>query len=288
MKRSMKHFAVIVQLLIGLLLVGCSAPPFVLEAHAEEEIMAVAVISASMTPTTGVEFTSSPTPFQPATLLPSFTPLPSKTQMPSLTPFPTVTATPTATKTPKPVWSRGDLHMHTTCSDGKNTYEEMVQDALMHGYAFIAITDHHVCPEVNKACEREDRLKCFPGMEIALANRREILAVGVNYQFRDGLTAVQAVNKIHELGGIAIAAHPWAADYSWEAWDLYNSGLDAMECPIDGSMPFDSTKLPCTYDSDAHSIETLDPYNSMLCQGRITSVESLLNAIKSRQCVLGH
>lgn len=284
----MKRLPVIVQLLIVTLLVSCSGPLLVLEAHAEDGAMAAAVNLELMTPTTDAQLTSSPTPFQPATLLPSFTPLPTKTQMPSLTPFPTVTATPTATRTLKPVWSRGDLHMHTTCSDGKNTYEEMVQDALMHGYAFIAITDHHVCKEVNRACEKEERLKCFPGMEIALVNRREILAVGVNYQFPDGLTAVQAVNKIHELGGVAIAAHPWAVGYSWDPEELYNSGLDAMECPINGSMPYDSSKLPCTYDSDAHSIETLDPYNSMLCQGRITSVESLLNAIKSRQCVLGH
>lgn len=178
--------------------------------------------------------------------------------------------------------------MHTTCSDGANTYEEMVQEALAHGYAFIAITDHHVCPEVNEACEREDRLKCFPGMEIAVVGRLEVLAIGINHQFPDGLTAAQAAIRIHQLGGVAIAAHPWTVGYSWTDWELYNSGLDAMECPIDGSMPFDSSKLPCAYNSDAHSIEVLDPYNSMLCQGRITSVESLLSAIKSRQCVLGH
>ena len=37
---------------------------------------------------------------------------------------------------------RGDLHMHTTESDGTNTLEEMVQAAQARGYAYIAITDH--------------------------------------------------------------------------------------------------------------------------------------------------
>lgn len=37
---------------------------------------------------------------------------------------------------------RGDLHMHTTASDGANTLEEMVEAAQARGYEYIAITDH--------------------------------------------------------------------------------------------------------------------------------------------------
>src|SRR5699024_9947515 len=37
---------------------------------------------------------------------------------------------------------RGDLHMHTTWSDGAQSVEEMVQQAQRKGYEFIAITDH--------------------------------------------------------------------------------------------------------------------------------------------------
>ena len=50
---------------------------------------------------------------------------------------------------------RGDLHSHTTLSDGKNTLEEMVLAARERGYAYFAVTDHsathgfgdHVTPE---------------------------------------------------------------------------------------------------------------------------------------------
>lgn len=37
---------------------------------------------------------------------------------------------------------RGDLHLHTTWSDGGNTIEEMAEAARRRGYAYIAVTDH--------------------------------------------------------------------------------------------------------------------------------------------------
>ena len=37
---------------------------------------------------------------------------------------------------------RGDLHMHTTWSDGKYSTEEMVEAARKRGYKYVAITDH--------------------------------------------------------------------------------------------------------------------------------------------------
>jgi DNA polymerase (family X) len=37
---------------------------------------------------------------------------------------------------------RGDLHSHTTLSDGRNTLEEMAEAGRKRGYAYMAITDH--------------------------------------------------------------------------------------------------------------------------------------------------
>jgi DNA polymerase (family X) len=37
---------------------------------------------------------------------------------------------------------RGDLHMHTTLSDGRNSLPEMVEGARERGYEYVAITDH--------------------------------------------------------------------------------------------------------------------------------------------------
>ena len=37
---------------------------------------------------------------------------------------------------------QGDLHMHTTATDGKNSIEEMAQAAIQRGLSYIVITDH--------------------------------------------------------------------------------------------------------------------------------------------------
>jgi len=37
---------------------------------------------------------------------------------------------------------KGDLHLHTTATDGRASLEEMVQAAKHRGYAYVAITDH--------------------------------------------------------------------------------------------------------------------------------------------------
>jgi DNA polymerase (family X) len=37
---------------------------------------------------------------------------------------------------------RGDLHSHTTLSDGRNSLEEMAEGARRRGYAYLAVTDH--------------------------------------------------------------------------------------------------------------------------------------------------
>ncbi len=37
---------------------------------------------------------------------------------------------------------KGDLHMHTTYTDGANKPEDMIKAAIAHGYQYVAITDH--------------------------------------------------------------------------------------------------------------------------------------------------
>ncbi len=78
---------------------------------------------------------------------------------------------------------RGDVHMHTNATDGKNTIREMAEAALAHGYEYIAITDHsknlamtfgldderaieHIkrIREVNN--EMEGRIRVFTGIEV--------------------------------------------------------------------------------------------------------------------------
>jgi DNA polymerase (family 10) len=85
---------------------------------------------------------------------------------------------------------KGDLHMHTTASDGRNSITEMAEAALAVGYRYIAITDHskilamtggldekraleHIrnIQEVDR--RMEGRIRVFSGIEV------DILADGV-------------------------------------------------------------------------------------------------------------
>ena len=77
----------------------------------------------------------------------------------------------------------GDVHMHTTATDGQNSIREMADAAVERGYQYIAITDHsknlamtngldekraleHIkrISEVDK--EMEGRIRVFPGIEV--------------------------------------------------------------------------------------------------------------------------
>ena len=51
---------------------------------------------------------------------------------------------------------RGDLHMHTTWSDGRNTIEEMVLAGSQLGYQYVAITDHSERAWSSRKLARED------------------------------------------------------------------------------------------------------------------------------------
>jgi len=78
---------------------------------------------------------------------------------------------------------RGDVHMHTTKTDGKNTIQEMAEAAIARGYEYIAITDHsknlsmimglndeEALAHVQKIREAEaelgSRIRIFSGIEV--------------------------------------------------------------------------------------------------------------------------
>src|SRR5947208_1067126 len=54
---------------------------------------------------------------------------------------------------------QGDLHMHTTWTDGKYSTEEMVQAARKQGYKYVAITDHSKSLGVAGGLSDEDLMK---------------------------------------------------------------------------------------------------------------------------------
>jgi DNA polymerase (family 10) len=86
---------------------------------------------------------------------------------------------------------RGDVHMHTFATDGRNSIREMADAALERGYQYIAITDHsknlamtngldaarameHVHHIRQVDHEMEGRIRIFPGIEVDILGDGEL------------------------------------------------------------------------------------------------------------------
>lgn len=207
----------------------------------------------------------------------------------------TPTVVPTRTPNPSQTVWRGDLHMHTNCSDGENSYEEMIQKALELQLDFIAVTDHDGIPQGNctfstfAKCQAETRLVCIPSAEQS-ARTFHLLAIGIQNRFSALQPLALQVEEIHRQGGLAIAAHPYDKTWKYTEDQLVRSGLDAMECARGTReenqqqlVLSDKYNIPCAYNSDAHKTDDLGKqYN--VCSVPIKSVADLKAALLGKKC----
>jgi DNA polymerase (family X) len=124
---------------------------------------------------------------------------------------------------------RGDLHMHTTETDGRATLEEMAAAALERGYEYIAITDH------SKALAMANGLD--EARVVAFAKRvREINRDGLGIRvfsglecdiLRDGQLDL-AHDALAELDLVIGSVH---SHMNLEAEEMTGRLLRALECP---------------------------------------------------------
>ncbi len=74
-----------------------------------------------------------------------------------------------------------DLHVHTTCSDGKKTVEEVIDMANENDVKFLAIADHYnlAAYEILKKIDTKD-VECIPAIE--LGTDLSSLGIGKNHK----------------------------------------------------------------------------------------------------------
>ena len=105
---------------------------------------------------------------------------------------------------------RADLHIHTFHSkDNHQTIQEIFEAAKRKDLRAIAITDHNTtvgAAAVMKAAP--EWLIVLPGIEIT-SDDGHILALNVEQEIPKGLSALETIGRIHDAGGIAVAAHPY-------------------------------------------------------------------------------
>lgn len=109
---------------------------------------------------------------------------------------------------------KADLHVHTQRSfDSATSLEEAVTAGKRAGLHFLAITDHDLPPpeEVFSQPER-DGLLLVPGIEYS-TEKGHLLGLFLEKPCppaaHKGLSFAQAVEQIHQCGGLAILAHPF-------------------------------------------------------------------------------
>jgi len=128
-------------------------------------------------------------------------------------------------------WYKGNLHTHTTRSDGKSTPEDTAVLYRRHGYDFLALTDHWVVSENGNS----EGLLLLSGAEYNFGqNVREGIfhIVGTGMVCDPGVTREDSpqacVDKIRAAGGLVHLAHPaWSLNTPQQIASL--SGLDATE-----------------------------------------------------------
>ncbi len=115
-------------------------------------------------------------------------------------------------------WLRGNLHAHTTHSDGKFPLQELVRNYEAAGYDFLVITDHnHLTP----LDDIDANIVVFLGCEIS-SDKGHIVAVNLREPVPAGTPSQAAIDAINAQGGLAILAHPnWGENFChWQQDDL--------------------------------------------------------------------
>ncbi|MGB2906377.1 MAG: CehA/McbA family metallohydrolase, partial [Candidatus Aminicenantaceae bacterium] len=120
-------------------------------------------------------------------------------------------------------WYKGNLHAHTTHSDGDTPPEGVIQWYRDHDYDFLSITDHNFLLNVRDyAALQDDGFILISGNEIsdAYENRSlHLLALGLSdAQLKpvggEGILATlqNNVTAIRQAGAVPVLAHP---NFTW-------------------------------------------------------------------------
>ena len=199
------------------------------------------------------------------------------------------------------VWLRGNLHMHTTRSDGRLSYEDAVARYEQAGYDFIAVTDHWVCSEKGTTA---GGMLLLSGCEY---NIGETVQEGVYHIVGVGMERApvlehtekslqRIIDEIRAAGGVAILAHPaWSLNSAEDVarltglcgTEIYNttSAVPPNVRPYSGlfvdQLASLGVLLPCMGADDAHRYVNDATVCSIMVHAREKSHEAVMEAIRA-------
>lgn len=175
-------------------------------------------------------------------------------------------------------WYRGDLHLHTVHSDGRDTQREMASEAKRRGLDFIVSTEHNTVSAHGTWGKHVPKgMLVINGEEITTRGGHWIAAglppgAWIDWRYRPENNQLARFQKrVHGLGAIAIACHPWVP-IPGTMWSFGSdfAGMDAVEIwngpwTLDDqfglvhwhAMLVAGRFIPAVGSSDAHNTESI-------------------------------
>jgi len=191
-----------------------------------------------------------------------------------------------------------DIHVHTYYSkDSIITLDDLISQIKKNRLDGIAITDHDTVEGAIKIVRaiKEKGIGInpiiIPGIEVS-TKRGHILGINMTTPIPKKLSIEETVERIHENGGIAIAAHPetFFKDGIGLNPKILSAGLDAIEVINSSVFPFklltqlckkfaERYGLPQTAGSDSHIPETIGlSYTLMECDS--AKIDDIIESIR--------
>ncbi len=149
---------------------------------------------------------------------------------------------------------RGDLHMHTTESDGRATLQEMAEAARALGYEYIAITDHSKALAMANGLD-EARVEAFARQVRELNARGELgirILAGIECDIRRDGTMDLADEALAQLDFVIGSVHSYM---NLEPAEMTDRLLRALESPYLRVLGHPSGRLLLARDSYAYDFE---------------------------------
>lgn len=178
-----------------------------------------------------------------------------------------VTLLAASTAIARPMWVKGNIHTHTTESDGDHSPQAVADWYSTRGYDFLMITDHNKLTDISQIKVREGFL-LIPGEEISAGYAGtpiHVNALGVDKQLApvSGTSKMDTLRKNVKIavdaGGLAMINHPnW--HYALTAAHIARAGncnlFEIANCSSD-----------CNNDGDAEHPSLEVVWDEVLTQG---------------------
>lgn len=118
-------------------------------------------------------------------------------------------------------WLKGNLHTHTTLSDGERPPAEVIADYDRRGYDFLAISDHDTYVPPGEY-QHLTNMVLLPGVEVT-AMGPHVLQIGIQERLEPVADRQRVLDAINARHGLAVFNHP-----NWE-WTFNHFPQELMQ-----------------------------------------------------------